>query len=168
MINMETLPILLHKGSPVNPANDKITRDRRNYSGHNLSNNDMDTKKGKKDVDILTNRSADVRYNDKKGKPSTTNATTQELTDNSAYNEIIRERNNYSSQDLSNIERDKMKTKKDIDTSTNYNNDARNNDNTKNLLVIPPHNKRSPVTLQTMKGHHKTAAMTVITIYQTI
>ena len=26
----------------------------------------MDTKKGKKDVDILTNRSADVRYNDKK------------------------------------------------------------------------------------------------------
>ena len=50
------------------------------------------------------------------------------LTDNSAYNDVTRERNNYSAQDLSNIERDKKKTKTDIDTSTDYNNDARNND----------------------------------------
>jgi len=40
--------------------------------------------------------------------------------------------------------------------------------NTKNLQVIPPHNKGSPATLQTMKGHHKTAEIALFTIYQTI
>ena len=39
------------QGLTSNPANDKITRDRRNYSGHNLSKNDMDIEKMKKEVD---------------------------------------------------------------------------------------------------------------------
>jgi len=131
MINMENLlPILLDKGSPpvANPANDKITRYRGNYSGHNLSNNDMDTKERKKDVDTLSNHNADVRYNhDISGKP-TTDFSTQELTGNPAYNKVKRERNNYSAQDLSKNEMDTNKTKKVVDTSKNYTNDARNND----------------------------------------
>ena len=80
----------------------------------------------------MTNHNADVRYNDKNGK--LTNSATQELTGNPAYNEIIRERNNYSNE---------MDTKKDVDTSTNNNNKNNNNNNNNNARNNDKHEKRA-------------------------
>ena len=48
-----------------NPAYNKITRERNNWSAQDLSNNEMDTKKRKKGVDTSTNCNNDARYNDK-------------------------------------------------------------------------------------------------------
>ena len=55
----------------------------------------------------------DVRCNDKNGKP--TDSATEGLTGgNPAYNEITRDRNNYSAQDLSNNEMDVKARKNDV------------------------------------------------------
>jgi hypothetical protein len=79
---------------------------------------EMDTKKRKKNVDTSTKyKKNDVRCNDKNGK--LTGSTPQGLTGNPAYDEITKDRNNCSAQDLSNNEMDTKTRKKDVDTSTN-------------------------------------------------